>query len=122
MFLIIIKGPKIGSVFPLDREGVFVIGRGDECDIKILDMMVSRKHCQIERTRNNNYYIKDLKSTNKTSVNKKIVEDIVELKTGDMIEVGDTVVLFTDQKDTPIKSVEDFQKLRINQTMRIDLS
>lgn len=116
-----VKGSKIGFIFPLDREGIFVIGRGEECNIKILDLMVSRKHCQVERTKNNNFYIKDLKSTNKTYVNKKVVEDIVELKVGDMVEIGDTALLFTDQKDIPIKSVADFEKLRVNQTMRIDL-
>lgn len=121
MFLIMIKGTKIGTVFPLDREGIYVIGRGEECDVKILDPMVSRRHCQIEGTRNNNFYIKDLKSTNKTFVNKRVIEDLVELKAGDMIGIGDTVLLFTDQKDIPIKSVADFEKLRIDQTMRIDL-
>lgn len=121
MFLVIIKGTKIGTVFSLDREGIYVIGRGEECDIKILDPMISRRHCQIERTRNNDFYIKDLKSTNKTFVNKKVIEDLVELKAGDMIGIGDTVLLFTDQKDIPIKSVADLERLRVNQTMRIDL-
>lgn len=121
MFLIVIKGTRIGTIYPLDREGIFIIGRGEENDIQILDLKVSRKHCQIEKTRNNNYYIKDLMSTNKTFVNKIIIEEITELKIGNIIEIGDTILLFTDQKEIPIKSVEDFQKMKIDQTMRIDL-
>lgn len=121
MFIIVIKGTKIGAVYPLDKEGIFIIGRGEDNDIQILDSKVSRKHCQIEKTRSNNFYIKDLNSTNKTFVNKTIVEDIVELRIGDIIGIGDSILVFTDQKDLPIKSVEDFRKLRIDQTMRIDL-
>lgn len=121
MFIIVIKGTKIGAVYPLDKEGIFIIGRGEDNNIQILDSKVSRKHCQIEKTRSNNFYIKDLNSTNKTFVNKRIVDDIIELKIGDIIGIGDSVLVFTDQKDLPVKSVEDFRKLRIDQTMRIDL-
>ena len=120
MFLIIIKGLNVGNVFPIDKIGPMVIGREKECDIRILDLMMSRKHCQVEK-RNDNFYIKDLGSTNKTFVNKNPVDSETELKFGDLIEVGGTTFLFTNQKDIPIKSVEDYNKLRISQTMRFHL-
>lgn len=120
MYIILIKGPSIGGTFPLKRTDPNVIGRGKECDIRILDLMISRKHCQIEE-RNGVFYIKDLKSTNKTILNKKIVEDEEKLNTGDIIKVGNTILLFTDQKDMSIKSVEEYEQLRTKQTMRINL-
>lgn len=116
MYLIVIKGSNVGTVFSLNREGVYIIGRGEECDIKILDLMVSRRHCQIEVTRDCVFYIKDLNSTNKTFVNAKIVEDIVKLEIGDFVGTGDTLLFFTDQKEIPIKSVQDFAKMRMKQT------
>lgn len=121
MYLIVIKGLNVGTVFSLNREGVYIIGRGEECDIKILDLMVSRRHCQIEKARDNIFYIKDLGSTNKTFVNSKIVEDVRELKKGDTIEIGGSVLLFTDRKEITIKSVADFETLRKKQTMKIEL-
>lgn len=121
MFLIVIKGTNVGKVFLLDKEGVSVIGRSKECDIQVLDLMVSRRHCQIEKTKDNIFYIKDLNSTNKTYVNSKIVEDVRELKKGDTIEIGGSILLFTDQKEITIKSVADFETLRKKQTMKIDL-
>lgn len=121
MFLIIIKGANVGSIFPLDKAGPIVIGRGKESDFQILDLMVSRTHCEIEK-RDNGFYIKDLNSTNKTYVNEKVIEGIPKLEVGDIIGIGDTLLLFTDQKEIAIKSVEDYARMRMKQTGRIDLS
>lgn len=120
MFLIVIKGTNIGSTFPLNKRGPIIIGRGKECDIRVLDLLVSRRHCQIEE-RQNNFYIKDLISTNKTVVNKRVIEDEERLKIGDLVEIGDTVLLFTDQKEISIKSVQDYDKIRESKTRPFDL-
>ncbi len=120
MFIIVIKGNNVGTLFLLDKDGPIIIGREKECDIRILDLMVSRKHCQIEK-KGNIFYIKDLGSTNKTLVNKNVIEKETELKLGDIITIGETVLFFTDQKEMPIKNVADYEKLRINQTMRFDM-
>jgi len=120
MFLVVIKGTNPGAVVILKRNGIMVAGRSKECDIQLLDSLVSRKHFQIEE-KENNFYIKDMGSTNKTFVNKKPLTSEQKIEIGDVIEAGDTALLFTDQKEIPIKSVEDFNKIRINQTMRIDL-
>lgn len=121
MFLIIIKGTKIGEVFPLNAEDTYVLGRKEECKIHILDPRVSRRHCQIDRTRDGDFYLKDLNSTNKTFVNKKTAEDIIKLKIGDIIEIGDTAMFFTDQKELPVKNIEEYKRMSINQTMKIDI-
>lgn len=121
MFVIAIKGTNIGGIFSLSKVGPIVIGRGKECDIRILDLMVSRKHCQIEK-RGSGYYIKDLNSTNKTIVNKKIIEDEGVLKVGDTVKIGNTTLLFTDQKEISIKSVQDYDKIRKSKTRPLDLS
>jgi pSer/pThr/pTyr-binding forkhead associated (FHA) protein len=121
MFLVTIKGQNPGSAFLLKKGATNLAGRGRGSDIQILDSLVSRQHYQIEE-RDGNYYIKDLGSTNKTFVNKKLLAEEKKLQFGDLIEAGEAAFLFTDQKDIPIKSVDDFDKLRINQTLRINVS
>lgn len=119
MFLIIIKGTTVGNVFSLNKVGSIVIGRGKECDVQILDLTISRKHCQIEE-RNSDFYIKDLKSKNKTIINKRIVEDEEKLNIGDIIEIGNTTLLFTSQKEIPIESVADYDNLRMSHTRSME--
>lgn len=119
MFIIVIKGTNVGTVFALSKNDLTIIGRGTECDIRILDIMVSRRHCQVE-WKKNSYYVKDLNSTNKTFLNKKIIEGEEKLDPGDTIRVGDTILLFTDKEEMPIKSVDEYYKIRMSQTKEID--
>lgn len=120
MFFILIKGMNAGAVFPLKKDGFTTGGRGKECDIQVLDLKVSRYHFQVEE-KDGSFCIKDLGSTNKTYVNKNLAKDSQKLEIGDTVEIGDTIFLFTDQKQMPINSVEDFNRIKVNQTMRIDL-
>lgn len=115
MFIIIIKGTNVGMVYALSKTDFTVIGRGEECDIRVLDLLVSRRHCEIN-WKKNNFYVKDLSSTNKTFLNKKIVEGENILEPGDTIKIGDTILLFTDKEEIPIKSVKEYQIMRMSKT------
>ena len=119
MFIMIIKGANVGNVAPVNKDGNTTIGRGKDCDVKILDLMVSRKHCVIEG-KNNKYFIKDLNSRNKTHINKDLIQEPTRLKINDLITIGTTEILFTDQKDISIQSVEDYNNIRMSQTRSID--
>lgn len=121
MFLIIIKGTNAGNVYPLNKIGPIIIGREKDCDIRILELMISRRHCQIEKKEDNIFYIKDLNSTNKTFLNRRVVEEEQRLNLNDIIEVGNTTLLFTDRAELSIKSMEEYEKFRKSQTVRIDL-
>src|SRR6187200_3313261 len=48
--------------YPIER-GRLVIGRSRECDIRLADPNVSRKHAEV-RQEGSNYYVVDLESTN----------------------------------------------------------
>lgn len=119
MFLIVIKGANIGSTFVLNKVGHIIIGRGEECDFRILDLMVSRKHCQIEK-RDNKFYITDLNSTNRTKLNGKVIYGGRKIKIDDIIEIGNTALLFTDQKRISIKTVLDYDTIRKTKTRLLD--
>lgn len=115
MLLIIIKGSNTGRNYTLDDNGSTIIGREKTCNIPILDLLVSRRHCQITGE-NGNYYLKDLNSTNKTLLNGKAIESEIKLNIGDLIKIGDTILLFTNKKDVDIKNVADFDLLIKGQT------
>lgn len=67
-----------------------VIGRSNTADIKISDELLSRKHTEV-RFANGDFELRDLDSTNLTIVNEKDIATH-QLKTGDLILLGDTEI------------------------------
>ncbi len=94
--LITLGGPSIGKEYVIEKDHT-IIGRGDNCDIQILDRMMSRTHCQIVKSKdkkgNERYYIFDLDSTNGTFVNNNKVNKRL-LKNEDKILMGNTILQF----------------------------
>ncbi len=103
---------KLGITKDIELTGEpLSIGRSREADIPLLDDRVSRVHCGI-RLSEGVFYLKDLKSRNGTFVNGQRVEDTVQIKTGDRIQIGSTVFVLEDaspQEDAAkaIGSVQD---------------
>jgi hypothetical protein len=73
-------------------HAVTVIGRASECDLRIEDSGVSRKHAEI-RYSDGRVGVVDLGSTNGLTVNGKPAER-VELKDGDRIDIGHSTLIF----------------------------
>jgi hypothetical protein len=73
-------------------HAVTVIGRASECDLRLEDPGVSRKHAEI-RYSDGRVGVVDLGSTNGISVNGKPAER-VELKDGDRIDIGHSTLIF----------------------------
>jgi hypothetical protein len=69
-----------------------VIGRSRECDVRLADTNVSRRHAEL-RQEDGAYWIVDLGSTNGTELNGKRVER-ARLSDGDRITLGSTDVRF----------------------------
>ena len=66
----------------------FVIGRADDCDLKLIDNRVSRHHSEI-RISSDLMWIRDLESTNGTYVNQSKIEAAHLLEPNDTISIGD---------------------------------
>src|SRR5262245_9016846 len=64
---ICIRGRAVGESFTLEREET-VIGRGPECDIRLEDEGISRRHCKVVRS-DGEWVVMDLHSTNGTYQN-----------------------------------------------------
>lgn len=80
-----------GKPYELSRD-VVVLGRSRECDIRLEDANVSRRHAEIRRE-NGNWLIVDLGSTNGIEVNGKRT-DRARLENEDRILLGRTEVTF----------------------------
>jgi Protein of unknown function (DUF3662)/FHA domain len=75
------------------RKPNVLIGRSKECDIRVSDPNVSRKHAEI-RQEGSAYWIVDLGSTNGLAVNGRQLKRS-KLDEGDRITLGSTELVFT---------------------------
>jgi hypothetical protein len=73
-------------------DGTATIGRAPECEVRLADTSVSRRHAEVRAT-GDGWAIADLGSTNGTKVNGAVVTDR-KLKDGDTISVGDSHLRF----------------------------
>src|SRR5437867_13216585 len=84
-------GPGMGTRYPLS-DTPMVLGRGNDCDIRINDHSVSRRHARIQPGADG-YYAVDLQSTNGTFVNDHPAS-MYKLKDGDYLRVGNCIYRF----------------------------
>jgi diguanylate cyclase (GGDEF)-like protein len=108
--LVVIQGLDIGRDFRLRRKGM-TLGRAVDADIRIFDDLASREHARIERRwqkgkGNPAFHLIDLGSTNHTFVNSRQI-DRVQLKDGDRIQIGSTVLKFVLLDDVEAKFHEE---------------
>ena len=73
-------------------QGSVVIGRSKDCDIRLADPNVSRRHAELRRE-GEAYWILDLGSTNGVTVNGRR-QQRTQLKNDDRITVGSTELVF----------------------------
>lgn len=92
--LVMFKNDGQRKDFPV-KTSVTVIGRGENCDLRVPLVSVSRRHCEVT-VAGQTIRAKDLASSNGTYVNNKRITE-VELKAGDRLVVGP--IVFTVQID-----------------------
>ena len=80
-----------GRTYPL-QIGQTVIGRGDQANMRLPDVGISRRHARLDFD-GNQVVLTDLGSTNGTMVNGQRVS-AVTLNPGDMIQLGTTTLTF----------------------------
>jgi two-component system, NtrC family, sensor kinase len=97
--LFIIQGPDQGVRFELDTGGsVALLGREAGNRVQLHDTEVSRRHAEI-RAVGETFVLSDLDSSNGTFVNNERVQQ-KELTSGDQVQIGRTVMLFTGPGDS----------------------
>jgi Protein of unknown function (DUF3662)/FHA domain len=81
-----------GRSIPL-RGKTIVLGRSRECDIRLADPNISRRHAEVRPEGDGSYTLVDLGSTNGTELNSKRVSQ-ARLSEGDAIAIGQTELIF----------------------------
>ena len=91
-WLLVTNGELAGRTFEVGSAGIR-LGRSSSNDIHIPDEALSRNHCLFEADGEEGVRLTDLASANGTILNGKLLgSDSVDLKVGDVIEVGATVI------------------------------
>jgi diguanylate cyclase (GGDEF)-like protein len=103
-------GPGMGTRYTLGDAPV-VLGRGNDCDIRINDHSVSRRHARIQPGADG-YYAVDLQSTNGTFVN-DVLASICKLKDGDYLRVGNCIYRFLAGGNVEAEYHEEIYRLTI---------
>jgi diguanylate cyclase (GGDEF)-like protein len=86
----VVSGLDAGRLVPLEGTSL-VMGRGDESDLQIDDVEISRLHARIVRS-GGSFHLEDLGSTNGTFVNTRRVT-VTPLANGDRIQLGPRTLL-----------------------------
>lgn len=76
-----------------DASGELLIGRAPECSLCLQDEFVSNLHAKLYQVEGR-FYIEDLGSTNGTYVNGRRINYPTELRGGDNVKVGNTLMVF----------------------------
>jgi DNA-binding winged helix-turn-helix (wHTH) protein len=86
--------------FPLPA-GDHVIGRDQQCAIRLDDTSVSRRHARLRIADDAKAVLEDLQSTNGTLIGRRRVKGQVPLTDGDVVTIGDVELEFRAARDTP---------------------
>jgi pSer/pThr/pTyr-binding forkhead associated (FHA) protein len=100
-----LRGPEEGSALALG-DGSFTIGRARENDLVLKDIAASRRHVRIEVDAAG-VRLFDLGSGNGTLVNGLPLRSEIELRHGDRIEIGGSVLAFSGAGQAPIFEAPD---------------
>ncbi len=99
--LFVIQGRDQGTRFELDSHSVsFPLGRDTGNQIQLHDTEVSRRHAEFRRN-GDMFLISDLGSSNGTFVNNQRIQQ-QELSSGDQVQIGRTVMLFTGSRRSAV--------------------
>ena len=85
------SGPTPGATYSLEGDQI-VIGRDSSSGVPINDAEISRKHARLT-FQGGKYVLEDLGSTNGTFVNGQRLVSPVVLKSGDVVSLGEQIVL-----------------------------
>jgi two-component system, cell cycle response regulator len=103
-------GPAMGRRFSLGAEPV-ILGRDANCPICIENHSVSRRHARIEH-RADGYYAVDLRSTNGTFINNRLMTE-ARLLDGDYLRVGNCIFRFLSSSNVEAQYHQEIYRLAI---------
>jgi diguanylate cyclase (GGDEF)-like protein len=104
-------GPNMGCRYPLGKKTI-MLGRGEDCDIRLHDHSVSRKHARIESS-SEGFHVYDQQSTNGTFVNDRQVDPSWLLQDGDYLRIGNCIYRYLAGGNIEAEYHEEIYRLTI---------
>ena len=119
--LMIIAGPNEGLLFKIEAADT-VIGRGDGCDLQLVDEKASRRHCCVQKRDGgtlggtgiptSQHILMDLGSSNGTTIDGQSFQNEVPLTDGNTIGVGTSRAIFLNESfETPKQAMEYMESI-----------
>ncbi len=105
--LIIKTGKQRGKTIQLPDADI-VIGRDEDCRIRLEANGISRRHCLLKKSPNG-WLIEDLSSGNGTFLNGEGIKKELLLQSGDIFSIGPVEFQFVEQNTSPGKTGESSQ-------------
>ena len=116
--VIVTTGDQKGEFLPLGRR-TSVIGRAENLPLQIRDDLISRKHLRIKfDEQTGDYFAEDMGSHNGVYINNKRIAAKTLLAEGDMILMGTTILMFT-QEDFDDKDSALTHYKKVGEQMRV---
>jgi len=114
-FLRIVEGPDVGTLLNFDDPpSRLLLGRGDEADLALLDVDVSRAHVELVRDVDGTT-ARDLESKNGLDINGKRVRER-RLRHGDVLRLGITAIVYQDLAEQALRELERQPVLTLTRT------
>jgi diguanylate cyclase (GGDEF)-like protein len=104
-------GPTMGCRYPLSDRPL-LLGRGEDCHIRLQDHSVSRRHARIEPTPEG-FFVHDQHSTNGTFVNDRQLDTSWLLQDGDYLRVGNCIYRYLAGGNVEAEYHEEIYRLTI---------
>jgi signal transduction histidine kinase/pSer/pThr/pTyr-binding forkhead associated (FHA) protein len=118
--LLVIKGADEGKQFDLPERSAG-IGRDRASTVCLHDTEVSRRHAEIGPTNDGGFRLRDMGSANGTFVNTRTITEAA-LNSGDHIQIGQTILVFTATRLDGPASSELADRIRMVAKKDIELS
>ncbi len=88
--LVLLKPDGDQRAYPVTRARI--IGREEDCDMRIPVAEVSREHCRVEPSSSGGLDVEDLGSSNGTYINGMRIEE-AEMAAGDILKIGPALMV-----------------------------
>lgn len=111
----IVQGPRVGSVFEVERDHA-VMGRGADADLRIPDPGLSRCHARFDR-RGNALLVTDLQSRNGTFVEGERVAQPTTLHEGDRVTVGNVTLRFSLAEPNVVRASQEIYEAAVRDNL-----
>jgi pSer/pThr/pTyr-binding forkhead associated (FHA) protein len=110
--LMVVSGKSRGCYVELE-ECPTTMGRDERCNAQILDELVSRRHLEVRFWAVcGRYQVVDLNSANGVFLNEQRVGRPTLLREGDVITIGETRIIYSEQDLTDCEAADDLFRVR----------